>query len=251
MAKQKLTAAKVRKKIWVELRSPEAFGSVHIGDTHVYEPQQVIGKTVTVNLMALTRDPKKQYADMQFEVSGLKDNVGLTKFRAYMMSPSAVKRLMRRRNDKIADSFYCITADARRVRIKYFLIAKSQTSASVRASLRNETRDLLTDTVRKISFETLLRDIVSFKFQTFIKEEVSGIFPLQLCEIKYAGLELAKREKAAEQIPEAEYSVNREKKSLKPVIAVESQADVEESEEESEQESSANDETQESVESDE
>ena len=64
-------------------------------------------------------------------------------------------------------------------------------------------------------------------------------------------IDVEKREKAAEQIPEAEYSVNREKKSSKPVITAESQADVEESEEESEQEVSANDETQESVESDE
>lgn len=207
MAKEKkLTAAKVRKKIWVELYSPEQFGNAYIGETHVFEAPEVAGKHVTVNLMVLTNDPKRQFAEMKFEVTGVQDGRGITKPKAYLMTASAVKRLMRRRNDKISDSMLFVTADAKIVRIKYFLISKAPTSGSIRADLRNETRDLFAATIRKISFETLLQDVVSYKFQSFVRDSISKLFPIQSCDIKYVGLETAKLgEKSKEQVSESEY----------------------------------------------
>lgn len=206
MAKQKQAAIKVRKKIWIEIAAPQSFNGVYIGDTHVYEPQQVVGKCITTNMMALTNDPKKQFAEMRFEITGVHDGRAETKIKSYSMTASAVKRLMRRRSDKVSDSYIYFTADAKRVRLKYFLLPKASTSGSIRADLRNETRDLLNKTIRKITFETLMHDIVSFKFQTFIRDHLGRIFPMQLCEIKYCGLETARGgEKAPDKVSEAEY----------------------------------------------
>ncbi len=219
MAKQKQTAIKVRKKIWIEIAAPTSFNGVYIGDTHVYEPQQVIGKCITTNMMALTNDPKKQFAEMRFEITGVHDSRAETKIKSYSMTASAVKRLMRRRSDKISDSYIYFTADAKRVRLKYFLLPKASTSGSIRADLRNETRDLLNKTIRKITFETLMHDIVSFKFQTYIRDHLGRIFPMQLCEIKYCGLEAARGgEKAPDKIAEAEYFERRESRKPRPAV---------------------------------
>ncbi|MDP2750104.1 MAG: hypothetical protein Q8O89_04705 [Nanoarchaeota archaeon] len=214
MAKQKQSSAKIRRKIWVEILAPEMLGNAHVGETFVYEPQETVGKNITVNLMTVTKDPKKQNSEVGLEVIGVQNNVAVTKIKSYMMAPSAVKRMLRRRGDRISDSFSFITADAKLVRIKFFLVSRAPTSASIRAMLRNEARYLLTDVVRKISFENLIRDVISMKFQTYVKESLSKAFPLQFCDVKYVGLEIKRSNDKHEQVAESEYAAPRVKKDI-------------------------------------
>ena len=61
MAKKKTTAAdKKKRKKWIPILSTKEFHNMEIGETYIEDPATAIGKVVTINLMVLTRDPKKQ-----------------------------------------------------------------------------------------------------------------------------------------------------------------------------------------------
>ena len=63
MAKAKARAKKLtkaKKKTWVKIHAPKIFNEQIIGETLVADSSLTIGKPITVNLMNLTGDIKKQ-----------------------------------------------------------------------------------------------------------------------------------------------------------------------------------------------
>ena len=55
-----MAKAKVIKKEWYPILAPKIFQNTVLGETYVYEPEQMVGKGITKNLMNLTNDVKRQ-----------------------------------------------------------------------------------------------------------------------------------------------------------------------------------------------
>ena len=67
MAQEKASkATTIKKKIWVQLVAPQSFNSQLIGEIPTTETKKLIGRVVTVNLMSLTGDMKKQNTNIKF-----------------------------------------------------------------------------------------------------------------------------------------------------------------------------------------
>ena len=58
--KARATKTKAKKKHWLKIYSAKPFNEQVIGETHVADSNNAIGKPVIVNLMTLTGDIKKQ-----------------------------------------------------------------------------------------------------------------------------------------------------------------------------------------------
>src|SRR3989338_1268172 len=179
--KQKLQKGK---KSWRQIVAPKMFNEMALGETLGYTPEEMLGKRVVYNLMNLTKDVKRQNIVITFEVTGIQDGKGTTSVIAYTMVPSSVKRLVRRRSDRVDISFACETADGRIVRIKPLLVTRGNTTSVLLRKLHHYAADYALKAVKRISYEQLLNDLVSYKFQAEMRQKLAKIFPLKSCEIR-------------------------------------------------------------------
>ena len=188
--------AKLKKKQWYPIIAPKQFDNVVIGETLVYEPNAMLGKTLSHSLMNLTNDPKRQNVNIHFKVFGIEDNKAKTSIIGYQIIPSSVKRFVRRNSEKIDLSFNCETADNVFLRIKPLVITKADVKGSTAAKLRNNVTAFLAKTIKKMTYDELISDLISRKLHENMRQTLNKIYPLKVCEIRYLGIEA--REKPQE-----------------------------------------------------
>lgn len=178
-------AKKVKKKKWYPIAAPKLFQDELLGEILVDEPNLIMNRIVTTNLMNLTNDMKHQNINIKFRVNKIDDNVAYTELVSYEMLPSSIKRLVRRDINRLDESFVCETKDNVLVRIKPFLLTKVATKGSKLKLLRKTLINLISREVKRLTFDELIEDVITRKLQNNVKANLKKIFPLKICEIRY------------------------------------------------------------------
>ena len=179
-----MVKAKVAKKEWYTILAPKIFQNAILGETYVFEPQQMIGKSVTRNLMNLTNDAKRQNININFKVIDVQNGKGVTDVIGYYMVQSSIRRLVRRNIEKIVMSFPCKTSDNKNLQVKPLLITRSATTNSVATKMRKNAQEFIVRYIGAITYDNLINDLVNHNLQVTLKKTLSKIYPLRVCEIK-------------------------------------------------------------------
>jgi ribosomal protein S3AE len=191
MAKEKKGTKELlkwKKKKWVSIIAPTLMDSMVLGESLVVGPESLIGKTIESNLMVLSGDIKKQHISIKFLIDSAKEGKAYTKILSYKLSPSTIKRNVRRKRDRIDTVTYCKTKDEQNITAKMILITRNNTSRSALSMLRRKTADFLLRYYSQLTFDEAMIDAADFKTQGELKKELKYIYPLRSCEIKYLGL---------------------------------------------------------------
>src|SRR3989344_9206152 len=181
--------SKLKKKQWYNIFAPQQFENTLIGETLIADPQAMLGKTLSHNLMNLTSDPKRQNINIRFKVVEVEGDRGKTKIIGYEIIPSSVKRFVRRNSEKMDLSFACETADNVSLRVKPLVITKADVKGSIAAKMRNSIVQHLIKTIKKMSYNEVLNEVITHKLQASMKETFNKMYPLKVCEIRYLGIE--------------------------------------------------------------
>ncbi|MEM4263480.1 MAG: hypothetical protein QW666_01115 [Candidatus Woesearchaeota archaeon] len=184
MAKTKGPTVFVQKKKWVTIVSPALFNEKEIGETHLTEIKDAIGRKVSVSLMTLTGDPQKQSIYVQFLIKNAVGEKLLTEIVGWELLPSAARKLMRRSRSKIEDSYVVQTEDGKKLRIKPLLITRSRAKGGVVARIRHELKLNIEKILAKTKYEQFIRDLVTKKFQRTLADGLKKIYPVAVLEIR-------------------------------------------------------------------
>ena len=187
---------KLKKKQWYQITAPKQFDNIVIGETLVSDPKLMLGKTLSHSLMNLTNDVKRQNVSIHFKVVEIEGDRGKTSIIGYQIVPSSVKRFVRRNSEKMDLSFSCDTADNVFLRVKPLIITKADVKGSIAAKMRNSIVQFLIKAIKKMTYDEFLNELISHKLQSQIRENFNRVYPLKVCEIRYAGIE--EREKPQE-----------------------------------------------------
>ena len=180
---------KLKKKQWYPIIAPKQFDNVVLGETLVNDPNAMLGKTLSHSLMNLTNDTKRQNVNIHFKVVEVEGDKAKTKIIGYQIIPSSVKRFVRRNSEKMDISFTCDTADNVFIRVKPLVITKADVKGSVAAKVRNSIISFLSKTIKKMTYDELLNELIAHKLQSLMRENLNKIYPVKVCEIRYAGIE--------------------------------------------------------------
>ncbi len=184
MAKKKKDFTKAKKKKWIEIVAPIFYNKQIIGESYVQEATNLINRQVKVNLMTLTRDIKKQNINAVFIIKDIKENKAFTKMIGYRMIPAALKRMIRRKKNKIESSIIMKSKDDIEFRIKPLAITHNKVSNSVATDIRRKYLELLKDKASKTNYENLIFEILGNKIQKDIKYKLSKIAPMRTFDIR-------------------------------------------------------------------
>lgn len=201
MAVKKTTI--VKKKYWYQILAPKLLGGEVIGEALGSAPEEMVGRTVNVNLATITNEPQTQHITLKFRITGTANNNLETALIEYKIMPSALKKLMRKEREKIEDSFSAKTADGKDLRIKTVMITRHKAQNSVLAALQKQGRAFVNKTLAKLSYDDFLQQLARHAFQKAMSQELRKTYPLAYSEVKWMILqEKTKATQAQETVKE-------------------------------------------------
>jgi ribosomal protein S3AE len=181
-SKSKSTELKVKKKRWVQIICP-LFNNQMVGETSVVDIKSAIGKNISVNLMMLTNDPRKQNSNIMMRVEQLKGETGaIAEVKGYEMQQPSLRKLVRRGKTKVQDSFKCYTSDKKPIVVKPFVLTRFIVKKEVARKIRYTLKQTVLEYVSKNTFDALLKDVISSKLQKHLKISTEKIYPIKMVE---------------------------------------------------------------------
>ena len=208
-----------KKKRWLKIYSGKPFNQQLIGETNVADSNLAIGKPITVNLMNLTGDIKKQNTNIKFTIDAVSEGKAFTKVSGYEVISAALKRLVRRRSSKIDMSFDAVTSDGVKIRLKPFILTRGRTNNSVLTAIRKAVKESISKTVSNTGYQNIIQDLINHRFQVGMKKQLSKLHPIKIFEIKFLKVKEPKKEpvkKAKAKQPVKEEAKPVEKEIKKP-----------------------------------
>jgi ribosomal protein S3AE len=181
---EKQVKTKIKKKHWAQILAPKAFDNIVLGESFIGEKEELLNKNVTANLMTLTDDPRKQAYNVRFDVKEVKEGKAHTQVVGLDMTPSAVKRLIRRGRDKIDDSIVIRIGGGRLVRVKPVLVTNTKASKSAQTEIRLAVRKKLREMYAKMRFEDIVKEIIDVKTQRILKDICMKTHPVRSVDIR-------------------------------------------------------------------
>ncbi|MBI2103054.1 hypothetical protein HYT55_04395 [Candidatus Woesearchaeota archaeon] len=176
--KKQVSRVKIKKKTWFRIVAPQLFGQQEVGETFVETPETIIGRKVDVNLKELTNNVKDQSAYVSFRMTKVEGTTVHTEPIGYSLTPSYVKRLVRKNTSRLDDYFVLQTKAGERVVLKTIMVTRSKVQRSVQKALRSTMRSLLQGELRKMDFTGFLALLVSGRLRKTLSS-LNKITPLR------------------------------------------------------------------------
>lgn len=203
----KKAVGKIKKKQWYEIIAPKIFRNDSLGESLVADKSHLIGKEITASLANITGDMKRQSTIIKFKIIEVKESKAITEIIGYSILLTYIKRMVRKGRKKIDTSFNCVTKDNKVVKVKFVAITRLSAKNKVLTGLRKVGQEILTNTIKNISYSNLINDVISYKIQRSLKEQLKKIFPLKICEIRHISLIKGGKAEIAKKAEEAKSEV--------------------------------------------
>ncbi len=175
---------KKKKKKWYTVLASSEFNKQVIAETISSDPKSLIGRTIKVSLMNLTREIKHQNIKIIFSINNVNESNALTEVIGYELIPSFIKRITRTGREKIDDVNIYETKNNIKLVLKLLIMTKSKTKRSILSNLRHKSKEFLTAKIQKQDYSELITSLISYTLQKELKSTLSKIYPVAVCDVR-------------------------------------------------------------------
>ncbi len=176
--------AKEKKKKWLKVYAPKVLNEVELPSILADEPKATLGRTISLNLMFVTNSVRDRDYNVKLEIVDFSEDKCKTQIIRLNLLPSAVKKRVRKRRDKIDDSFIVSTKDNKLIRIKPLLLTARNSSREKRKFLRKAAKYLLWKEIESKTYDEVLKGLLSKSLIKKIYETLSSLHPINSFDIR-------------------------------------------------------------------
>ena len=169
--KKRAVVDKWKKKKQYKLISPKQFGNVEFGETVAVKPEQLIGRTIKINLGILTNQMRNKNTEAKLRITRAEGSNAQTDFAGFKVKSGYLRRLFRRRTSKIEVITTLETKDKRQVKIKFVCVTFGKQEVSKTKTIRKE----LVSFVEKLAKENTLEKVLELALDS--KQFFADLFP--------------------------------------------------------------------------
>jgi small subunit ribosomal protein S3Ae len=184
MAKKQTAKTKTKKKVWTNILGPKIFNEFLVGESLVYDPNDLIGRTFKLNLMTLTNDIKTQNTNIVLKIKKVRGSDALTEPYGLEIMPTSIKRMVRKSRDRLDLSFLADTKDGYTVRIKPLLITRDNVKGSIQTQMRRLLTVFLKKEISKVDNSILVENIVRNRLQKNVRNKFKKLIPIKIFDIR-------------------------------------------------------------------
>jgi len=188
----KKSKSKSKSKEWFTIIAPKIFEERELGRTMVSDPQNLIGRKISLNLLELTRNFNKFYMKFTFRVTRLEGNKAFTEFDNSECMQDYISRMVVRRVRRIDTVQDLKTKDGVAIRIKGLGIISRRAKSSIQKTIRSSMKDMIKNFVENSTFNELIESILGDELKNYILKEARRIYPVRNFEVRKTQVLLAK-----------------------------------------------------------
>jgi len=181
-----MAKTKIVKKRWRPVYALKPLQDRFIGELYTATPQDMEGRYILINLAAVTNNYAHQHFNIKFRVEKVEGDKGLASVYGYYMQQAYEKRVIRRRREKISDSFGVKTKDGVLVVVKPLIITTSKCSRNVETKIRKYARFFYASKAAEMNYDEFMDNIINAKLQSELRKNASKIMPIAASELRRA-----------------------------------------------------------------
>lgn len=185
------------KKQWYEIVTPKAFGAAVVAETLAADPKQLIGRTINVSLMEISRDYSKFYVKLKLQVDNVEGNKAMTKFVGHNVMYERIYRMIQRHMRRVDVIYDTKTKDDKNMRIKVVFVMLKRVNSSIKSAARKVVNELIDKVAKENDMEKFVNIMITGELQKMIKKDVSKIYPVGNVEIRKSELQEIRQKLAA------------------------------------------------------
>ncbi|NHJ84174.1 MAG: 30S ribosomal protein S3ae [Asgard group archaeon] len=170
-------------KSWYKIISPPSFGANEIAETPASSSDYVLGRTLNTTLMELIGDYKKMHVKITFKVHDVKGDNALTEFHGHEYTRDYLRSMIRRRRTRIDGIFNVITKDGAKLRVSTIALTPFRCKTSHQKGIRQVMFDVVNKRANRMSFDNVVKDIVTGKMATEIYKKARKVHPIQNVDV--------------------------------------------------------------------
>lgn len=172
------------KKQWYEIVTPEIFGNRVVGETLAVDPRQLVGRTINVNLLELSKNYSKFYVKVRLQIEKVDGNRAQTKLMGHDCMRERIYRMVQRHGRRVDAIQDVTTKDGVKLRVKTVFMLIKRVGASTKDATRKMMRDLVDEAAAKSSFDEFINTVITGDLQHKLKKDCSKIYPIGSIEIR-------------------------------------------------------------------
>src|SRR3989338_5696337 len=169
-----------------------------MGESFLASPESALGRVLRINLRELTGNVKDQNAFFEFIISKTQASNLHTVVRGYLLTPTYIKRMVRKDCNRLDDSFVTSLKDGRKIVVKTFALTIKKTHHSLHTKIRQQVHDFFHEEAAKSDLDSLVSNLTSMRIQSTLKKKLRKAYPLKEFSIRALRL-LPARESATSQ----------------------------------------------------
>jgi len=172
------TTIRKGKKKWFTAIAPELFNKQELGDVTAFEPKNLLGRVLNINMMAITRSPRDQSKKMIFKIIDVKGDQAITEAKKYYLLDSYVQRISRRYKSRFNPVFYVKTKDDQKLKVKGYILLNNKVPVTLRSKLIAGVKESLTKKFAKQPISLAFDPMFLAKISDEVKKEHKKLYPV-------------------------------------------------------------------------
>lgn len=179
-----MATKKSKAKEWYSIIAPEVFNNRELGKAMVTEPDQLMGRKITVGLLELMNNFNKFYVKFIFKVTKINGTNAQAEFAGSEVMRDYVSRMVLKRIRRIDTVQNLETKDGKKVIVKGIAIISKKVKSSIEKTIRSKIKDTLQKEVSDVNFDDFIMMLTTDELKSKILHEVRKIYPVRNFEIR-------------------------------------------------------------------
>lgn len=172
------------KKQWYEIVAPKMFGEKVVGETLAVDSKSLLGRTVQVNIVEVSKDFSRFFVKLNFKITDVSGSTAKTKLIGHEVMSERVYRIVQRHTRRVDVIQDVVTKDNVKLRIKTVFTLARRVNTALKTAARAAAYELIEKTAKQSNFEDLMQSVIKGELQQKIRRECNKIYPVANVEIR-------------------------------------------------------------------
>lgn len=177
MAKPRTKLIKPKKK-WFTAVAPKIFKSAEVTEIAAFEPKNLVGRCIQVNMSQVTGVPKDQHKKLILKITDTRGEKALTEPKNYFLQEGFVQRASRRFKERVIAVKYLKTNDKKTIKVKLIILILNKLPRTLKSQLTKKLDSMLKEKISKTDSEHLFVPANLDKLTIDLKRELKQIYPV-------------------------------------------------------------------------
>ncbi len=175
---------KWKEKSWYTVVAPSYFGEKEIALTPGADPKFIINRTIAVPISDFTGNFKKSASMALFKIDDCVGKKCTTTFIGHKVSDDTIRRMVRRRRERIDIITDVITKDLVKVVVKIVLVSDNKLTGTKRSEVRSSVVNFINSKSSDMNLSEFALYIIGDNIYGEIVEALKDIYPIRKIEIR-------------------------------------------------------------------